>query len=363
MLSSIQVRQKDKREKMFDESRINFGKMYTVEHNVKVYDFGDVRKSSLSILVKQWRWVLENNRGRDELQRAPLDKEEEEEGDSGEEENDDEEEAGGKEGADITLPAHGLALWPWSDNTHGQLEYEKGDNILVSERADDNWGRGNNLRTGKNGIFARNYVSINGPELPIDGADATISHQSTFVSDNARSRELATQDSSAQGANDKISNPVILGSVATSAGLISPFYSNTVAGNTSLPTGSGYASLPTVEIFKGTTSRSKDALIKVPGGSSISQVDQGPSHSQWGDAETLYSDTSSLPTTNKSNFITQFAHKLMEDISSNSSLIKSLQRISDFLPEMLRAFALKFGYTAETQQHRDTMVFVHKNRV
>ncbi|KAF2430749.1 hypothetical protein EJ08DRAFT_566917, partial [Tothia fuscella] len=42
MMPSIRVNPRQKQEKLHAMSRINFSKMYTVEHNVKVYDFGDV---------------------------------------------------------------------------------------------------------------------------------------------------------------------------------------------------------------------------------------------------------------------------------------------------------------------------------
>jgi len=40
MLPPIRVLAKNRGEKLRRESRINFGKVYTVEHNCKVYDFG-----------------------------------------------------------------------------------------------------------------------------------------------------------------------------------------------------------------------------------------------------------------------------------------------------------------------------------
>jgi hypothetical protein len=158
MLSSIQVKQRDPREKMFPASRINFGKLYTVEHNVKVYDFGDVRRSSLSALVKQWKWVFDNN-----LQgNAPESNPDRDDNGGGEDEEEDDPEAGPPDDEvelEVVLPINGKALWPWTANVHGQLEFRAGDIITITDWADENWGRGKNLRTGKKGLFARNYVS------------------------------------------------------------------------------------------------------------------------------------------------------------------------------------------------------------
>lgn len=162
MLTSIKVKQRDPREKMFPESRVNFGKMYTVEHNVKVYDFGDVRRGSLSTLEKQWKWVLSNNLRGDATNFEPIEEEEEEdEVNGGDDDEDNEAEPNDEiDEPEVALPANGTALWPWAANDHGQLAFQTGDTILITDWADENWGRGKNLRTGKRGVFARNYVSI-----------------------------------------------------------------------------------------------------------------------------------------------------------------------------------------------------------
>lgn len=58
MLRPIKVRPRDRRDRMEPMSRVNFGKIYTVEHNVKVYDFGDVERNDLHRLRSQWKDVL-----------------------------------------------------------------------------------------------------------------------------------------------------------------------------------------------------------------------------------------------------------------------------------------------------------------
>ena len=42
-------------------SRLDFAKIYTVEHNVKVFDFGDVHKDHIHTLKTQWRYVLKRD--------------------------------------------------------------------------------------------------------------------------------------------------------------------------------------------------------------------------------------------------------------------------------------------------------------
>ncbi|KAF2843245.1 hypothetical protein M501DRAFT_905314, partial [Patellaria atrata CBS 101060] len=50
MREPIRVKQNVKYEKMDPMSRVNFAKIYTVEHNVKVYDFGNVHPRFISLL-------------------------------------------------------------------------------------------------------------------------------------------------------------------------------------------------------------------------------------------------------------------------------------------------------------------------
>jgi hypothetical protein len=58
MMSSIRVKARSRQEKLHAKSLINFSKMYTVEHNVKVYDFGDVAEDDIKRLKEQWKYVL-----------------------------------------------------------------------------------------------------------------------------------------------------------------------------------------------------------------------------------------------------------------------------------------------------------------
>jgi len=61
MMKSIRVIPERRTVKLNEISRINFAKTYTVEHNVKVLEFGKVHKDSMLILLNQWRWVLDCN--------------------------------------------------------------------------------------------------------------------------------------------------------------------------------------------------------------------------------------------------------------------------------------------------------------
>jgi hypothetical protein len=57
-MSGIRAKPKRRRDKIDPRSRIDFSRMYTVEHNVKVYDFGSVDKLYLERLLNQWLSVL-----------------------------------------------------------------------------------------------------------------------------------------------------------------------------------------------------------------------------------------------------------------------------------------------------------------
>jgi hypothetical protein len=76
MMLAIRVSPKSRMEKLDPLSRINFGKIYTVEHNVKVYDFGDVHPDSLVTLKAQWKYTLKRNLDRE------LEEEDSEDGDT-----------------------------------------------------------------------------------------------------------------------------------------------------------------------------------------------------------------------------------------------------------------------------------------
>lgn len=54
MLSPIRVRPRISGETMEPMSRLNYGKLYTIEHNLKVEHFGDIHGESLQILMRQF---------------------------------------------------------------------------------------------------------------------------------------------------------------------------------------------------------------------------------------------------------------------------------------------------------------------
>jgi hypothetical protein len=61
MLKAIRVNPRSRTEKLDPLSRIDFSRIYTVEHKVKVSDVGDVHKDHFIRLRRQWRYVLDQD--------------------------------------------------------------------------------------------------------------------------------------------------------------------------------------------------------------------------------------------------------------------------------------------------------------
>jgi hypothetical protein len=98
MMTPIRVVPKKKEDKLDPISRVNFARIYTVEHNVKVYEFGDVHRDSMADLRQQWQFVLERdvNRQIEEIDK----KDEDEDNDDDDEDGDDDDEDGEEESED-----------------------------------------------------------------------------------------------------------------------------------------------------------------------------------------------------------------------------------------------------------------------
>jgi hypothetical protein len=154
MLSPVSVKPRDPRDKIHPCSRINYAKVYTVEHSVKVYDFGDVRSNYVSTLEEQWKYVLNlDSKGKAKAgQSAPLNPIVENVESVQEEEVPE----------PSILPVHGTAIYAWipAAGADGQLAIQKDDRIFVWEYVDGSWGRGRNERTRQEGTFPSSYVRV-----------------------------------------------------------------------------------------------------------------------------------------------------------------------------------------------------------
>lgn len=80
------------------------------------------------------------------------------------------------------------------------------------------------------------------------------------------------------------------------------------------------------------------------------------------DTATEYSDESRSTVSKKQGFVRELANELFKAVSSLNANEMIQARVSNSLPELLQAFALKVGYGAKTQMHRDVMAFVYRHR-
>ncbi|KAF5985426.1 nucleoside phosphorylase [Fusarium bulbicola] len=99
-------------------------------------------------------------------------------------------------------------------------------------------------------------------------------------------------------------------------------------------------------------------------GPAVGESLQGPEHLVIDDSATEYSDVSCTTFSRKQLYIQELAKDLHEKVGFCAADLSKDHRvdISATLPCLLKAFALKIGYCATTQMHRDVMAFVHRHR-
>ncbi|KAJ5984630.1 hypothetical protein N7481_006729 [Penicillium waksmanii] len=130
-------------------------------------------------------------------------------------------------------------------------------------------------------------------------------------------------------------------------------------------TDSGYASTNLDKHgYAQSTSDARLGLPTVPEHDLLEDIETPPTHDslEMTAGRTVYSDTSSIAPLRKESYISLFGEDLFMKLVSWQPDAQAMERISEALPELLRAFALKIGHNAPSQIHRDVMVFIHKNR-
>ncbi|KAK5999155.1 Conidiophore development regulator abaB [Cladobotryum mycophilum] len=82
------------------------------------------------------------------------------------------------------------------------------------------------------------------------------------------------------------------------------------------------------------------------------------------DTDTVYSDGSILPSNQKDDYVRELADELRHQFNNMVNFHDDIarDRVTTVLPELLKGFSLKIGHGAESNKHRDIMVFVHKHR-
>jgi hypothetical protein len=117
MLPGIQIRPASRKDKLDTRARIDFARMYTVEHNIKAYYFGDVTPAYMDRLKQQWVRMIFNDLSQlvgDEslgrptrLPRRGDDDEDEDEDDESEEEEDEDDDDDDDDKGKVKSPGPG----------------------------------------------------------------------------------------------------------------------------------------------------------------------------------------------------------------------------------------------------------------
>ncbi|OAP62831.1 hypothetical protein AYL99_02058 [Fonsecaea erecta] len=127
-------------------------------------------------------------------------------------------------------------------------------------------------------------------------------------------------------------------------------------------TNSGYASLThekfqNIQVAQGTeTTPSNSGPPRYPSPEAVAEIAAPEQqHEEWDDAGTVYSTDSNLPTQVKESYKLDLADELVNGVLSEHIDALGMQRVLEILPELLKTFALKVGYNAPSQMHRDVM--------
>jgi hypothetical protein len=188
MLEPIRVVSIKKTDTMDPMSRVDFSKIYTVEHNVKVYDFGSVHEEERAFLRHQFNWVwrIREDDGDDSEEGGRQDKKKRdrhskkstrpekstraekssksekptkgEKSIRGQKSTKEEKVAEVDESAQEQVICYVIAAHAYSSSTQDQLELQVYDRIAVTGHTSEDWWNGRNERTGEKGIFPRSYV-------------------------------------------------------------------------------------------------------------------------------------------------------------------------------------------------------------
>ncbi|KAL2824339.1 hypothetical protein BJY01DRAFT_256478 [Aspergillus pseudoustus] len=80
------------------------------------------------------------------------------------------------------------------------------------------------------------------------------------------------------------------------------------------------------------------------------------------DARTEYSEVSTIAGQRLESAVSELADDLFKRLFTLLPSEHTMRKIVGLLPDALKAFALRVGYNAPTQKHRDIMLFIHKHR-
>ena len=83
---------------------------------------------------------------------------------------------------------------------------------------------------------------------------------------------------------------------------------------------------------------------------------------EFDDAATEYTDADSVGTWKRESYTLDFAEDLFENFLDLRPELDDVERVSELLLDLLKAFALKLGFQAPMPVYRDVMYIVHKHR-
>jgi hypothetical protein len=162
-------------------SRLNYGKMYTLEHNVRVYDFGMVRSDYIQILTGQWISSLAfelgqplgnstsgpyNQASGDGNRPQPVSRSSSQHSNSVQEDPILSESYSKQELPDSLLPLYvdfGCAsdrYVPPPDETSRQISVEKGDQLSIIDWPFGDWAMARSSISGKTGLVPHQYITL-----------------------------------------------------------------------------------------------------------------------------------------------------------------------------------------------------------
>lgn len=119
---------------------------------------------------------------------------------------------------------------------------------------------------------------------------------------------------------------------------------------------------PPTDSAYGSASKTENKLETPMHHAGIEQLIQEVADQNISDVATDYSDESTTNFSKKQGYVWWLANELFEATSPSNADKITLARVSNILPELLQAFALKVGYGAKTHMHRHVMAFVHRYR-
>lgn len=80
------------------------------------------------------------------------------------------------------------------------------------------------------------------------------------------------------------------------------------------------------------------------------------------DTESIYTARSGISPSDKESYISELVNDLFRKVQYDQDAQNLPERIHGILPQLLKAFAMRFGQFGSTQIHRDIMVFIRRHR-